>query len=101
MKNQVIDYDAVIKTNDVLKKLINPNKIIIVEHIAKKKRTNVSDMCIELKMQQSDLSQNLMALRKTGVVKSEKISREVYYTIDYTRVNQINELSKILTNETN
>lgn len=100
MQNQIIDYQKVIETNDILKKLINPARVVIIEHIAKKKRTNVTEMYTELKMNQSDLSQHLMGLRKTGIINGEKIGREVYYTIDYTKVNQINELSKILTNET-
>jgi ArsR family transcriptional regulator len=101
MENQIIDYQKVTETNNVIKKVIHPSRVAIIEHIAKKKRTNVTEMYTELGLNQSDLSQHLMVLRKIGIINGDKIGREVYYTIDYTKVNQINELSKILTNETN
>lgn len=64
----------------LLKALANPKRLEVV-HLLRQGRLTVSDMERMLGIQQANLSQHLMVLRRLGVVAAERNGKEQYYRL--------------------
>lgn len=53
---------------------------------------NVTDLYLQLRLEQSIASQQLSILRKTGLVKTKRQGKHVYYSVDYAYLKQIEAL---------
>lgn len=65
---------------ELLRQLANPNRLLILCHIAQKERS-VGQLEVELGIKQPALSQQLAELRQFGLVKTRRESRSIYYSI--------------------
>jgi len=65
---------------EFLRLFANGNRLILLCHIAQKERS-VTDIQNELGLKQPGLSQQLAELRESGLVKTRRDSRLIYYSI--------------------
>ena len=65
---------------DLLRQLGNANRLMILCHISQAERS-VGELERDLGMKQPGLSQQLAELRQSGLVKTRRESRSIYYSI--------------------
>lgn len=78
----------------VLRAVNNDLRQQMLRVIHKAGKINVTDIYIKLRLEQSVTSQHLAILRKAGFVKTERVGKQIYYSIDYTRLKQVQELAQ-------
>ena len=91
-----IDYYFVKKAALVLRALNHKLRQQIIRTIYENKRLTVTDLYVKLRLEQSVASQHLAILRKTGIVTTERDGKFIYYTINSSRIEAINEFVKNL-----
>lgn len=65
---------------ELLRQLANPNRLMILCHIAKEEKS-VGQLEADLGIRQPALSQQLAELRQFGLVKTRRQSRSIFYSI--------------------
>jgi len=65
---------------ELLRQLANANRLLILCHIAQEERS-VGQLEQELGLRQPGLSQQLAELRQSGLVKTRRESRSIYYSL--------------------
>jgi DNA-binding transcriptional ArsR family regulator len=65
---------------ELLRQLANANRLLILCHIAHEERS-VGQLEQELGLRQPGLSQQLAELRQSGLVKTRRESRSIYYSL--------------------
>ena len=101
IKNELINeldiHSAKITKAVLLYRVIN-NKVRqkILKQLHAKKRMIVTDLYMDLDMEQCVMSQHLAILRKSGIVKTEREGKFIYYFIDYSRLEYLHKLSGVL-----
>lgn len=72
----------------MLKSLANKDRLVILSHLLVEE-LNVSEIEEKTKILQPTLSQQLMILRKNGVVSTRRAGKQIYYSIKDQRFNTI------------
>lgn len=72
----------------IVKGISDKNRIRIL-NLLLKDTWRVSDIAFELELEENLTSHHLRTLQKNGLVKSSKKGREVYYSINKTKLTQI------------
>jgi len=75
-EEDVVDYA------EIFKALGHPTRLSIVIGLVDKNECNVNKMVTNLGLSQSNISQHLALLRRTGIVKCEKKGQEVCYRVE-------------------
>lgn len=73
---------------ELLRHLANANRLLILCHIAQQERS-VGQLEQELGLRQPGLSQQLAELRQSGLVKTRRASRSIYYSLADERVEAV------------
>jgi len=60
--------------------------------IHREQKLTVTDIYIKLRLEQSVASQHLSLLRKSGIVTTIREGKFVYYSIDYTKIEELTSL---------
>ena len=68
----------------------------VIKTIHENKRITVTQLYIKLRLEQSVASQHLAILRKAGIVSTERDGKFIFYTINSSRIEAINEFAKNL-----
>lgn len=63
-----------------------------------KGKVAVTELYVQLRLEQSVASQHLSVLRKAGFVHAERDGRFIYYSVNYERLKDIQHLTKELLN---
>jgi DNA-binding transcriptional ArsR family regulator len=58
------------------------------------KRMNVTDLYVKLQLEQSVASQHLAILRKAGFVLAERNQKNIFYSVNYGRLKQVEQLAE-------
>jgi len=87
-----IDYLLVKKASLVLRALNHKLRQQIIRMLDDKQRMTVTDIYIQLRLEQSVVSQHLAILRRAGVVQTERDGKYIYYLINYERLDHINSV---------
>lgn len=88
---------ATLKTAaQVLRALNHKLRVNILEVIENAKRITVTEIYVQLRLEQSVASQHLAILRRAGAVKTERNGKQIYYSVNQPRIDEIIELSKQL-----
>lgn len=90
------DLLSVKKACLVLRALNHKLRQQILNILDENKKMTVTDLYIQLRLEQSVASQHLAILRKAGFVKTQREGKFVYYRINHPRIEQINKLVKEL-----
>jgi DNA-binding transcriptional ArsR family regulator len=71
----------------------------ILQQIHKKGRISVTELYIKLRLEQSVASQHLAILRQTGFVTTQREGKQIFYSVDYKRLEEVQTLAgKLLQN---
>ncbi|MEN9697506.1 MAG: hypothetical protein RLZ56_927 [Bacteroidota bacterium] len=63
----------------------------IVKLIDEQKKMTVTEIYVKLRLEQSVASQHLAILRRAGIVVTTREGKFIFYSVDYTRVEQVNQ----------
>jgi ArsR family transcriptional regulator, virulence genes transcriptional regulator len=87
-----IDYINVKKAALVLRALNHKLRQQIIKMLDENSKMTVTDLYIQLRLEQSVASQHLAILRRAGIVKTERDGKFIYYKVNEERVVQINQI---------
>src|SRR6185295_14570181 len=91
-----IDYHNIKKAAMVLRALNHKLRQQVIKTIHESKRLTVTQLYVKLRLEQSVASQHLAILRKAGIVSTERDGKFIFYTINSSRIEAINEFVKNL-----
>jgi DNA-binding transcriptional ArsR family regulator len=93
-----IDYLNVKKASLVLRALNHKLRQQIVKMLDEKEKMTVTEIYIQLRLEQSVASQHLAILRRAGIVRTERDGKFIYYHVNYSRLEHINGMVDELLN---
>lgn len=85
-----IDYLNIKKATLVLRALNHKLRQQIIKLLEENKKMTVTDIYVQLRLEQSVASQHLAILRRAGVVKTDRDGKYIYYYVNHERLEQIN-----------
>src|SRR5450432_2616537 len=91
-----VDYYNIKKAAMALRSLNHKLRQQVIKTIDENKRITVTQLYIKLRLEQSVASQHLAILRKAGIVLAERDGKFIFYTINPSRIGEINQLVKNL-----
>lgn len=94
--NLKIDYHSVKKAALVLRALNHKLRQQILKLIEEVSKITVTEIYVRLRLEQSVASQHLAILRKAGIVITQREGKFIYYTVNYKRIDEINDFVKNL-----
>ena len=89
MENYKINQKHLAEASEILRALTHPLRLSIMTFIDKNKEINVNKIYKKLGLEQSITSQHLKVLRKTGIVKTARQGKFIFYSLDYERIAKI------------
>ncbi len=90
-----LDYAGIRKTLILLRSVNHKLRQRIIEIIGQGKKIVVTDICNELNLDQSAVSQHLAVLRQSGVVKTERQGKFIFYFLNREKLNLIQTLVQL------
>jgi ArsR family transcriptional regulator, virulence genes transcriptional regulator len=93
---QEIDYQNIKKAALILRAFNNKLRQQVIKTIHENIRLTVTQLYINLRLEQSVASQHLAILRKAGIVLAERDGKFIFYTINPHRIGEINKFVKNL-----
>ena len=87
-----MDYSMLRKAVLVLRAVNHKLRQRIVDLLEDSDTMTVTDIYIKLRLEQSVASQHLAILRRAGVVITDRQGKFIYYSLDRSRLTQINKL---------
>jgi ArsR family transcriptional regulator, virulence genes transcriptional regulator len=87
-----IDYLNVKKASLVLRALNHKLRQQMIKMLEENNKMTVTDLYIQLRLEQSVASQHLAILRRAGIVKTERDGKYIYYRVNEERIAQINQI---------
>src|SRR5580693_6177683 len=81
-----VDFLNLKKGAMILRALNHKLRQQIVRLLDENKRLTVTELYIQLRLEQSVASQHLAILRRAGIVKTERDGKFIYYTISSSRI---------------
>jgi DNA-binding transcriptional ArsR family regulator len=63
----------------------------ILKLIDEHQKMTVTEIYVKLRLEQSVASQHLAILRRAGIVETTREGKFIFYTVDYSRLEQINQ----------
>ncbi len=92
-KNYVkIDFVHLKKAALILRSLNHKLRQQIVHLIDEHKKMTVTDIYVKLRLEQSVASQHLAILRRSKIVSTIRNGKFIYYSVNYERVKEVNDL---------
>ena len=88
----LLDYAELRKAVLVLRAINHDLRQKIINLLEKNTRMTVTDIYIQLRLEQSVTSQHLAILRRAGIVTTERQGKFIYYSLNKERLNQISQL---------
>ena len=62
----------------------------IIKLLDEKRKMTVTEIYVELRLEQSVTSQHLAILRRAGLVEAIRDGKFIYYTLNYKRIREVN-----------
>jgi DNA-binding transcriptional ArsR family regulator len=84
-----IDFINLKKAAMILRALNHKLRQQIIKLLDENKKLTVTEIYIQLRLEQSVASQHLAILRRAGVVRTEREGKFIYYTVGHDRLRQI------------
>jgi DNA-binding transcriptional ArsR family regulator len=63
----------------------------ILHLLHKNKKMSVTEIYVKLRLEQSVASQHLAILRKAGFVETKRDGKQIYYSVNYKRMEEVHE----------
>ena len=93
-ENMRIDFLHLKKTMIILRAINHKLRQQLIKLLDERKKMTVTEIYIEMRIEQSVASQHLAILRRAGLVTASRDGKFIYYSINYKRVKQINDLAE-------
>jgi len=93
-----VDFINLKKAAMILRALNHKLRQQIVKILDDHKRLTVTELYIQLRLEQSVASQHLAILRRAGIVKTERVGKFIHYTINSDRIADIMKTVHLLLN---
>lgn len=90
-----LDYAGIRKTLILLRSVNHKVRQRMIEIIGQGNKIVVTDICNELDLDQSAVSQHLAVLRQSGVVKTERKGKFIFYFLNKDRLHLIQALVQL------
>jgi DNA-binding transcriptional ArsR family regulator len=87
-----IDYYNIKKSATFLRALNHNLRQQVIKTIHENKRLSVTQIYVKMRLEQSVASQHLAILRKAGILSTERNGKFIFYTINSSRIEEINGL---------
>ena len=84
-----VDFINLKKAAMILRALNHKLRLQIVRMLDEHKKLTVTELYIQLRLEQSVASQHLAILRRAGIVKTERDGKFIHYTINPERIGDI------------
>lgn len=84
-----VDFVSLKKGAMILRALNHKLRQQIVKLVDEKKKITVTEIYVNLRLEQSVASQHLAILRRAGIVRTDREGKFIYYSVDNARVAQI------------
>jgi ArsR family transcriptional regulator, virulence genes transcriptional regulator len=84
-----VDFLNLKKAAMILRALNHKLRQQIIRILDENKRLTVTELYVQLRLEQSVASQHLAILRRAGIVKTERDGKFIYYTINNKRIGDI------------
>ena len=84
-----VDFLNLKKASMILRALNHKLRQQIVRILDENKKLTVTELYIQLRLEQSVASQHLAILRRAGIVKTERDGKFIHYTINHDRIADI------------
>ena len=94
-----INQKQIKRANFIMKSVNSPIRQRIINLLLVSEKLAVHELCKEMQMAQSVMSQHLSVLRKAKLVKTYREGKEVFYSINEDHLTEIIEFVKQLSNK--
>jgi len=84
-----IDFFQVKKSSLILRALNHKLRQNILKLLEEQGKLTVTEMYVQLRIEQSVASQHLAILRRAGIVKTEREGKFIYYLLNHPRIAEI------------
>lgn len=84
-----VDFLNLKKAAMILRALNHKLRQQIIRILDENKRLTVTELYVQLRLEQSVASQHLAILRRAGIVKTERDGKFIYYTVNNSRISDI------------
>lgn len=84
------------KADLVVRALNHKLRLGILKLLSEKPKSPVTSIYVKLKLEQSVASQHLAIMRRAGIVKSERDGKFIFYSVNPSRIVEIQKLAKKL-----
>jgi ArsR family transcriptional regulator, virulence genes transcriptional regulator len=84
-----VDFLNLKKAAMILRALNHKLRQQIIRILDENKKLTVTELYVQLRLEQSVASQHLAILRRAGIVKTDREGKFIYYTINHGRVGDI------------
>ena len=91
-ENIRLDFLHIKKTLIILRALNHKLRQQILKIIDERRKVTVTEIYIELRLEQSVASQHLAILRTAGLVTTSRDGKFIHYSINYKRIKEVNKL---------
>src|SRR3978361_645178 len=85
-----IDFLQVKKSSLILRALNHRLRQHILKLLEEQKKLTVTEIYVQLRLEQSVASQHLAILRRAGIVKTEREGKFIFYGLNHQRIAEIN-----------
>lgn len=89
-ENVRLDFLHMKKSMLILRALNHKLRQQILKLLDERRKVTVTEIYIELRLEQSVTSQHLAILRRAGLVSALREGKFIYYTINYKRIKEVN-----------
>ena len=87
-----IDYYNVKKTALILRALNHKLRQQLIKLIEEKKKITVTEIYVQLRLEQSVASQHLAILRKAGILSTERDGKFIFYLLNNKRIEEVSKI---------
>ncbi len=84
-----MDYVAIKNAAMTLRSINHKLRQQILKLLEENKRMKVTDIYVKLRLEQSVASQHLAILRRANIVRTERMGKEIYYSLNNNRIEQV------------
>lgn len=91
-----IEFFQLKKAALIFRAVNNKVRLQILQHLQENSKMTVTALYVKLRLDQSATSQHLAVLRKGGFVNTERDGKCIYYSINYTRLEELKQCAEQL-----
>lgn len=84
-----LDYKSLRKTVLILRSVNHKLRLKIIKMLSEREKMSVTEIYVKLRLEQSVASQHLAIMRRSGIVKTSRIGKNIYYELDNSRLKSI------------